>query len=152
MLLHTPLRSSTLLLSPPRSSSSLLYAPLLSSSTLLCASGIIVKVVNKKLAGGKYHKRKGEVERVVEKYTAHVRMQDSGDLLKLDQEDLETVIPSVGGRVRILNGKCRGSVARLTAIDEANFCVAVEVEGGTRAGTVLSKVEYEDVCKMPSSG
>ena len=33
--------------------------------------------------------------RVVGRFTAHVRMNDSADLLKLDQDDLQTVIPSV---------------------------------------------------------
>ena len=113
--------------------------------------GIVVKVVNRKLSYGKYYKKKGCIERVVQKYTGHVRMQESGDLLQLDQEDLETVIPSVGGAVRILNGKCRGCRARLLAIDEKRFSVSLEVESGSRAGTVLEGVEYEDVSKLPSA-
>jgi DNA/RNA-binding protein KIN17 len=114
-------------------------------------SGIVVKVVNKRLADGKYHKRKGTIERVVDKYTGHVRMHESGDLLQLDQADLQTVIPPVGGRVLILNGKGRGCSARLLSIDEANFSVHLEVEEGKRAGTVLEGVEYEDVSKLPSA-
>ena len=112
------------------------------------APGIVVKVMNRKLSDGKYYKQKGEVEAVSDRYTAKVRMISSGDLVRLDQDDLETVIPAVGGRVRIVNGGYRGAAAKLTAIDVDNFCVQLRVEGGEHGGRVLDKVEYEDVCKL----
>ena len=112
------------------------------------AEGIIVKVVNKRLAEGGYYKRKGVVEKVAGKYTAHVRMNDSGDLLKLDQDDLETVIPDLGKRVLVVNGRWRGEVARVLAMDQERFCVAVELVGGPDAGRKLDRMEYEDVCKL----
>jgi DNA/RNA-binding protein KIN17 len=112
------------------------------------AEGAVVKVVNKKLSEGKYYKKKGTIERVRHKYTAHVRVHETDDLLQLDQDDLETVIPAVGGRVVIVNGRGRGEIARLLAIDEERFCVRVEVEGGPRAGTLIDAIEYEDVCKL----
>ena len=37
------------------------------------------------------------MEKLVDRYTAHVRMHEAGKLIKLDQEDLETVIPQAGG-------------------------------------------------------
>jgi len=86
---------------------------------------------------------------VVERYTAHVRIISSDDLLKLDQDDLETVIPAVGGTVRIVNGaRCRGAEAELTSLDTENFCVGLLVRGGEADGTRLEGVEYEDVCKL----
>jgi hypothetical protein len=76
---------------------------------------IIVRVVSKKLADGKYFKRKAIVDRMIDKYTAEVEVLDSdpdtrdgGDILRLDQDDLETVIPKEGKQVRILNGRERG--------------------------------------------
>lgn len=75
-------------------------------------------------------------------------MLDTADLLQLDQEDLETVIPAVGGRVRIVNGRARGEAATLLAIDEERFCMSVRIEEGAAAGTVLEAVEYEDACKI----
>ncbi|EMP38830.1 DNA/RNA-binding protein KIN17 [Chelonia mydas] len=54
---------------------------------------IVVKIVTKKL-GEKYHKKKAVVKEVIDKYTAVVKMIDSGDKLKLDQTHLETVIPA----------------------------------------------------------
>jgi len=116
------------------------------------ATGIIVKVLNRKLLDGKYYKAKGVVEKVVDKYTAHLRLNQDGVLIKIDQEDVETVVPQIGGSVLILNGRCRGSSATLLAIDERNFNVSVKVEGGQHAGRVLEAVEYEDISKLaPSS-
>ena len=59
---------------------------------------IIVRIINKKLADGKYFKRKAIVDRVIDNYMAEVEVLDSGrdtndggDILRLDQDDLETV-------------------------------------------------------------
>ncbi len=73
-------------------------------------------------------------------------MHESGDLLKLDQDDLETVIPAAGGRVLVVNGPHRGARATLLAIDQEKFCVRVQLEGGRE----VDGVEYEDVCKVSS--
>ncbi|XP_029017490.1 DNA/RNA-binding protein KIN17 isoform X2 [Betta splendens] len=56
---------------------------------------IVVKVVTKRL-GERYHKKKAVVMEVRDKYTAVVKMVDSGDKLKLDQNHVETVIPAPG--------------------------------------------------------
>lgn len=57
--------------------------------------GIVVKIVNKKLGGGKYFKKKGVVLSVIDRYVGEVSVLDMSAVLKLDQEDLETVIPKV---------------------------------------------------------
>ncbi|XP_078098968.1 DNA/RNA-binding protein KIN17 isoform X2 [Sander vitreus] len=54
---------------------------------------IVVKVVTKRL-GERYHKKKAVIMEVRDKYGAVVKMIDSGDKLKLDQNHLETVIPA----------------------------------------------------------
>ncbi|KOO25681.1 DNA RNA-binding protein kin17 [Chrysochromulina tobinii] len=109
--------------------------------------GLVVKCTDKRLQGGAYYKQKGCVEKLVDRYTAHVRMTTSGDLLKLDQEVLETVIPAAGGRVLVVNGAWRGQRGSLEAIDEARFCVRVQLD----SGQLLEAVEYEDVCKLALS-
>lgn len=58
-------------------------------------ANIVVKVITKKL-GEKYYKKKAVIREVQGKYTAVVKMIDSGDKLKLDQSHLETVIPAPG--------------------------------------------------------
>lgn len=111
------------------------------------AVGLVVKCTDKRLQGGAYYKQKGSVEKLVDRYTAHVRMTISGDLLKLDQDVLETVIPAAGGRVLVVNGAWRGQIGSLVAIDEARFCVRVQLD----SGQLLEAVEYEDVCKLALS-
>lgn len=58
--------------------------------------GLVVKVVNKKLADGKYYKKKGVVLGVHDVYVGDVEVE--GAVVRLDQEHLETVIPKVRGR------------------------------------------------------
>ena len=69
-------------------------------------------------------------------------------LFSLFSEDLETVIPRIGSNVRILNGRCRGARAELTAINVDKFNVSLRVTEGPRRGVVLEGVEYEDVSKL----
>lgn len=57
--------------------------------------GIVVKVVTKAL-GDKYYKQKGVVLQVIDRYAGVIKLLETGHKLKLDQEHLETVIPSPG--------------------------------------------------------
>lgn len=89
-----------------------------------------------------------------DKYSAVVKMIDSGDKLKLDQAHLETVIPAPGGpltsdlnpslvnaalsklvasppagkRVLILNGAHRDTEALLEGIDEKSFSATLTLD------------------------
>ena len=112
---------------------------------------IIVRIISKKLAKGAYHKRKGIVERVIDKYTAEVEIFDSGpnvsdggDILRLDQDDLETVMPKEGKRARILNGPGRGEVAEVLELDKRRYRGTLRV---LKTGEILKKVDFEDFSK-----
>ena len=107
--------------------------------------GIVVKVINKKLKDGKYHKKKGVVEKVKDHFIGEVRMLDSKHVLRLDQQMLETVIPKEGGRVRLLQGSHRGKDGSVRRINADRFSVSVQVEGG---GDAEVEVPYEDVSKI----
>jgi len=109
--------------------------------------GILVKVMNKELADGKYFKRKGVVKKVIDKYVGLVKILDSGDLLKVDQEQLETVIPAIGGKVRIVNGAYCGEEGTLRAVEMEKFSAKVEICSGPYTGTVI-EAPYEDICKL----
>ncbi|PON45437.1 DNA/RNA-binding protein Kin17, conserved domain containing protein [Parasponia andersonii] len=113
----------------------------------LC-EGIIVKVMSKALAEKGYYKQKGVVRKVVDKYVGEIEMLQSKHVLRIDQEELETVIPQIGGLVRIVNGAYRGSKARLLAVDTDKFCAKVQIDKGIYDGRVLKAVEYEDICKL----
>lgn len=113
---------------------------------------IMVRIISKKLAGGKYYKRKAIVDRVMDdKFTAEVEVLDSGpdvrdggDVLRLDQEDLETVVPKEGKSVRVVNGRWRGKRATLLSVDKKKYRATLELEDGTR----LERVDYEDFSKV----
>jgi len=113
----------------------------------LC-EGIIVKVMSKGLADKGYYKQKGVVKKVIDKYVGEIEMLDSKHVLRVDQEELETVIPQIGGLVRIVNGAYRGSNARLLSVDTDNYCTRVQIEKGIYDGRVLQAVDYEDICKV----
>lgn len=110
--------------------------------------GIIVKVMSKALAEKGYYKQKGVVRKVIDKYVGEIEMVDSKHVLKVDQEELETVLPQIGGIVKIVNGAYRGSNARLLGVDTEKFCAKVQIEKGVYDGRVIKSIEYEDICKL----
>lgn len=88
--------------------------------------GIVVKIVTKSL-GDKFYKRKAVVERVIDKYGAEVRIVDEKIKLKLDQNHLETVVPSCGRKVRVVNGAYRGCVGTLRDVRTDAYSCDIEV-------------------------
>jgi len=61
---------------------------------------------------------------------------------RIDQSDLETVIPSVGREVVILSGENRGQIAKLVKIESEKFRVIVKLDNEER------KFPYEEVSKL----
>jgi DNA/RNA-binding protein KIN17 len=113
--------------------------------------GIVVKVINKKLKDGKYHKKKGVVEKVQDLYIGEIRMIDTRHVLRLDQQMLETVIPKVGGRVRVLQGSHRDKDATVHSLNVDKFSVSVAVDADDESGrgsTAAVELPYEDVSKL----
>jgi DNA/RNA-binding protein KIN17 len=109
---------------------------------------IVVKIKNKSLGGGKFYKQKGVVLNVVEKYGAEVKVIGGDEVVVFDQDDLETVVGSTGGRVLICNGYGRGEKCELLEIKIDDFCGVLKV---LETGEVLDKVEYEDFSKLHES-
>ncbi|XP_041340442.1 DNA/RNA-binding protein KIN17-like [Pyrgilauda ruficollis] len=108
---------------------------------------IIVRIITRKLAE-KYHKKKAVVKEVIDKYTAIVKVIDSGDKLKLDQTHLETVIPAPGKKVLVLNGGYRGNEGILESINEKRFSVTITINSGPFKGRRVEDIQYEDVSKL----
>lgn len=112
---------------------------------------ILVRIVSKKLAGGKYFKRKGVIERVLDKFTAEIEVldagpnaRDGGDILRLDQDDLETVVPKEGKAVWIVNGSARGKKAKVVSLDKERCKATLKLDDGV----ILESVDYEDFSKI----
>lgn len=113
----------------------------------LC-EGIIVKVMSKALSDKGYYKNKGVVNKVIDKYVGEIQMLDSKHVLRVDQAELETLLPQIGGAVMIVNGAYRGLDAKLLSVDMDNYSAKLGIEEGLYGGTVLQAVDYEDICKL----
>lgn len=109
--------------------------------------GIVIKLITKSL-GEKYYKQKGVVLDVIDKYGAKIKLIETGEKMKVDQIHCETVIPTTGKLVKVLNGAYRGCSAYLNEIDIDNYCVNIEISSGTLKGRIVNKVQYEDVSKI----
>ena len=151
---------------------------------------IIVRIVAKNMEGGKYFRKKAIVDKVLDDtYTAEVEILNDngnnngngnsnggggGDILRLDQNDLETVIPKMkkssnnnDNKVRILKGKYRGSKAIIQNLDKVNYhadlkiiklkvqkqnndgVVKLKVKGKEDdVGMILKNVQYEDFSQI----
>ncbi|KAL3795157.1 hypothetical protein HJC23_007385 [Cyclotella cryptica] len=113
---------------------------------------IIVRIISKKLAKGEYYKRKAIVDKVIDKYEAEVEVmesrpkaKDGGDILRIDQDDLETVVPKdIGEKVRIVNGRWRGKKARVLKLDKANYKAELRLVEEDR----VVVLDYEDFSIM----
>ncbi|XP_055509415.1 DNA/RNA-binding protein KIN17 isoform X3 [Leucoraja erinacea] len=110
-------------------------------------TGIVVKLITKKL-GEKYYKKKAVIKEVQEKYTAIIKMIDSGDKLKVDQTHLETVIPAPGKKLLVVNGGYRGNEAILNSIHEQSFSATIIIDSGPLQGRKVESVQYEDISKL----
>ncbi|CAI5480680.1 unnamed protein product [Closterium sp. Yama58-4] len=110
--------------------------------------GIVVKIMSKVLKEKGYYKQKGVVLRVIDRYVGEIKTLEEGHVVRVDQEELETVLPQIGGVVRIVNGAYRGSLAKLVGVDTEKFCAKVEIQKGAFDGRVISRIDYEDICKV----
>jgi len=104
--------------------------------------GLIVKVMNKKVADGSYYGKKGTVIGVVDLYVGIVQMLDSNIKLRVDQAHLETVIPAIGSDIAIVIGEHRGKVGILEEVNVDGYKAIVRVDD------MIIQKDYENVCKI----
>jgi DNA/RNA-binding protein KIN17 len=129
--------------------------------------GILVRVISKTLEGGKYFRKKAVVDRVLgDGFVAEVEVLGDqkggvgdGDILRLDQSDLETVVSKLsrGGddpkkfkKVRILRGKFKGEKATVEYLDKTRYRADLVLwKGkGRDEGKLLRDVPYEDFSQI----
>uniref|UniRef100_A0A7S1KPV2 C2H2-type domain-containing protein n=1 Tax=Percolomonas cosmopolitus TaxID=63605 RepID=A0A7S1KPV2_9EUKA len=86
--------------------------------------GIIVRVMNKKLDTGSYHKKKGTVLKIVTgkgRPLLQLEMQPSGDVIQVPEKQVETVIPNLNREVLCLKGEHRGHAGILVELQKKEF-------------------------------
>lgn len=94
-------------------------------------------------------------------------MLRGGDVLRLDQSDLETVLPAKGGLVLIVNGLNRGEQATLQSIgsqhsvvsndncscgaDVEKFCASIKLTTSAHRGDIMvnqqRKINFNVFCR-----
>lgn len=89
---------------------------------------IRVKVQSKRFKDGKYYCKKGVVEDIVTGTRCAVRLDDGQVIDDIDQSDLETVIPSVGGRIMVVRGPDIGVRGILKEKDFGKEVVYIQIE------------------------
>ncbi|GIL90363.1 hypothetical protein Vretimale_18227 [Volvox reticuliferus] len=89
---------------------------------------IKVRIVDKSVRGGKLYLKKGTVVDVHPGGTADVAVDDTGDVLRLPESSLETVVPRhEGAAVLVVAGPHRGARGRLLQASTATGAAAVQL-------------------------
>eukprot|EP01105_Mastigella_eilhardi_P010964 TRINITY_DN2531_c0_g1_i1.p1 TRINITY_DN2531_c0_g1~~TRINITY_DN2531_c0_g1_i1.p1 ORF type:complete len:520 (-),score=147.18 TRINITY_DN2531_c0_g1_i1:143-1507(-) len=108
--------------------------------------GLVVKVKVRHLADGAYYEKKGVIEQVAaDGFSGEVRMLDTKHLLRLDQDQLETVIPALKGRMMVVGGEHKGQLALLKEIHVDKFCATIVLLASREE---VEAVDYSDICKL----
>ena len=102
---------------------------------------IIVRVLNRNLAKGRFYKKKGVIVGTQE-FVAKIEMFESGKRIRIDQDDLETVIPKLGKQVLVLSGKKKGSIAIVESLDKTKYKAILEMSNGERV-----RKSYDSISK-----
>ena len=110
--------------------------------------GIVVKIMDDKIGGGAFFKKKGHVKKVIDKYGGKIVMS-GGEKIIVDQSLLETVIPKAGSanKVAILKGPMRGLSGYVKELLLDEYKGAIEIEG-CEGEDRLVKLEYESFSKI----
>jgi len=98
--------------------------------------------MNKSLGEGSYYGKKGKIVGVADVYVGIIQMVDTNHKLKIDQLELETVIPAIGSDIAIVNGEYRGKVGILEEVNVDTYKAIVRVDDD------IVQKDYEDVCKI----
>jgi DNA/RNA-binding protein KIN17 len=113
---------------------------------------ILVRIVNQEIQP--YYRCKAIVDKVINDFTAEVIIVEDkkkknseldGDVLRIDQDDLETVVPKkLNEKVRIVRGPHRGRKAIAVQLDKQTYRAVLEFKDGTR----LENVHYDEFSKI----
>ena len=112
--------------------------------------GIVVKIVSKALQSEGLYKKKGAVRRCLQGgYVAEIDVIDTGTGVQVDQTELETVLPSVGGAVVVLKGEHRGLTGKMDGLETDKYVAVVTLREGPNKGATV-RFDYEDISKLSS--
>lgn len=94
------------------------------------APGIIVRIISKKVYGGKYYNQKARITDVLDRYKFLAQPIENGiEMLdNLTEKDIETVIPKdLNCSVLILRGEFKGEIGTIMSKDRKKDEVVIQV-------------------------
>uniref|UniRef100_A0A6A7GAZ4 DNA/RNA-binding protein KIN17 n=1 Tax=Hirondellea gigas TaxID=1518452 RepID=A0A6A7GAZ4_9CRUS len=113
--------------------------------------GLIVKIVNEKFMAGRFHNKKGTIIKVHDSFVAEITLLKTRETIKIDQNYCETVIPSYGKPIQIVNGEYCGLRGTLESIDQESFSASVKLSNRKQSddkNRIISDLEYVHICKF----
>lgn len=110
--------------------------------------GIIVRIVTKQL-GSEYYEKKARIESIESPgYAAIIKLLSNGDLIRVDERHLETVVPSKSGsKVMILKGLYRGQLATIVRVDEQNEKILVTIDSRSSGSSEPIHCNFDQISK-----
>jgi len=114
------------------------------SDTPWLMKNIVVKITSEALRDSGFYRKKGVVKNTRDGgFVGEIVPLDHPETaLRVDQAELETVLPAVGGAVVIVRGPTRGRKGTLKKLETEHFRAVVDADG------TEERYEYEDVCKL----
>lgn len=99
--------------------------------------GLVVRIMHK-FCGGKFYKRKAVVKRVrhccegAKGRAADVEVLKSGEVIRLQQADLENVLPPLGKPALVIKGKYKGNTCKIVDVYVSKKTLKVQLERGRK--------------------
>lgn len=104
-----------------------------------------MRVVDKRLQGGKLYLKKGMVLDVAPDGSCDLRMEDSRQVVSVHQEQLETVVPKdAGAAVMVVAGQHKGRKGRLLQVSVSSGAAALQLVGDME----VVRLQLDDVAQF----
>lgn len=94
-------------------------------------AGLVIRVAEKNLSNGKYDGMTGVIQNVFHEYGGKIKMSN-GDVLKLDQDDCQAIIPAEGEQGVLVRGPYKSMRVRVLLLTARE--AEVELEEGRKTG------------------
>lgn len=114
---------------------------------LWLSNGLRVRIISKRVAEGVHWNKTGVVTDVLDARTGRCVLQldgTGGTIEGLKQRSLQTIVPNVGGVVRVVGGKERGSLGTVVERDASRGRVSVLF----RESCETARLAFDDVCDV----
>ncbi|SJK85759.1 DNA/RNA-binding protein KIN17 [Babesia microti strain RI] len=76
-------------------------------------------------------------------------LESDGDKFSLPIKELRTVVPAIGGRVKVLAGEYFGKVGTLKKVNFDQYTAQIEIDSsGNSSKSIITNLPYEQFSKI----